>query len=136
MRDHEDAIGRLVGPDERLGIFERERDRLLEQDVLASGERRLGHLPVLRGGQADIDRLDAGIGENRLQIIRPTRADLARQGVAAIGARGVDRRHRDVRHRGVRFGVRAPHEPRAQDRDLDHCPVSHSLSAVGCRLLA
>ena len=85
VRDHEDAIGRLVGPHERLGIFEREGDRLLEEDVLASGKRSLGHLPVLRGGQADIDRLDAGVGENRLQIIRPTRADLARQGSPRSG---------------------------------------------------
>ena len=48
------------------------------------------------------------------------RVDLARQGLAPIGTRRVDRRHLDVRHRGVRFGVRAPHEPRAQDRDPDH----------------
>ena len=53
--------------------------------MLAGGERGLGHLPVLRSGQADIDRLDAGVGENRLQIVRPPRADLARQRLAAIG---------------------------------------------------
>ena len=134
VRDHEDAIGCLVGPDERLGIFEREGDRLLEEDVLASGERGLGHLPVLRVGRQISIRLDAGVGENRLQIVRPTRADLARQG----------RRDRDL-------GRRSP-PPRRQasrrtlSRACSHEPapktatwtiaLSPTLLSVSYRLLA
>ena len=62
--DDEQLAGALGRRDDRLGILERERDRLLQQHVLAGGECALGGLAVLRRRQADVDHVD----------VRPRRA--------------------------------------------------------------
>ena len=85
--DHEEAATPLRGGDDCVGVLERQRDRLLEQDVLAGGEGRLGPLAVQRRRQADVDGVDLRVAERRQEIVRQLCADARPRRAAARSLR-------------------------------------------------
>ena len=119
--DDEQLAGALGRRDDRLGVLERERDRLLQQHVLARGECPLGGLAVLRGRQADVDDVDVVARERRVEVVGRLRSA---QGGDARGALERARRDGDdPRPPGLRrpcARVRLAHEAAADDRDVDH----------------
>jgi hypothetical protein len=48
----------------------RQRDRLLQEDVLAGGERSLGHLAMEQRRQADVDSVELRITDRRVEVGR------------------------------------------------------------------
>ena len=124
--DHEEAAAPLRRRHDCVGVLERQRDRLLEEDVLAGGEGRLGPLTVQRRRQADVDGVDLRVAERRQEIVGQLGADRGRDRGGAVAPTGGDRLDaHTIAERAVVRGVRGPHEPAAEDRDRDH--------ARGCR---
>ena len=117
---------RSAAAHDRVGVLERQRDRLLEQDVLAGGEGRLGPLAVQRRRQADVDGVDLRVPERRLEIVGQLCADRGRDRSGPVAPTRGDRLDaHPIAERAVVRGVRGGHEPAAEDRDRDH--------ARGCR---
>ena len=89
--DHEEAATPLRRGHDRVGVLERQRDRLLEQDVLAGGEGRLGPLAVQRRRQADVDGVDLRVPERRQEIVGQLGADRGRDRGGPVAPTGGDR---------------------------------------------
>jgi hypothetical protein len=60
--DHHDAVG-ARGRGDPLRVDHRQRERLLDEDVLAGGERSAGDAGVRRGRRRDDDDLDRAIAD-------------------------------------------------------------------------
>ena len=108
--------------DDGLRVLERERDRLLEQHVLARGERALRRLAVLRRRQADVDDVHVVALERRVEVVAPPPP---RTAAATRSARSSvrDETATTLRATGLRrpgAGVGLAHEAAADDRDVDH----------------
>ena len=129
--------GALGGGDDRLGVLERQRDRLLEQHVLAGREGALGGLAMPGRRQADVDDVDVG----RARAARRGRRVASAPHSAATrgGARARARRDgHDARTAGLRrpgAGVGLAHEAGADDRDADH-PRPSAFRCVHARAIA
>jgi hypothetical protein len=55
----------------RVGVAGRQRDRLLDQHVLARLERPNGEPGVLVVRHAEVDQFDAGVGEQLTDVLKP-----------------------------------------------------------------
>ena len=136
--DDQQLAGSLRSRHDRLRILQRERDRLLNQHVLAGGERALGSLAVLGCGQADVDHADVCALEWCVEVVRgigPAQGGDARG--AVLRARGDDRHPCAPRERRPGPGMRLAHEATAEDRDVDHprpsacrCACARCMAAV------
>ena len=118
---HERPAARRGRPQDRLGVRLGQRQWLLEQDVLAGGERPLGGVAVERCRQTDVDRVDLRIGEHRLEVVDEGRADRGRDLLPALArarADGLDVRAAAQGRVAVRVG--RAHEAGAEDRNGDH----------------
>ena len=117
------AAGSIAHP---ARLAEVERQRALAEDMLALFERRDDGGGVLGAGQADVDRIDGGIGDQRIGIGDGSGATEVGDGPRACG---VARKHaHDLDVRQVRPGrrVRGTHRPGAQDADPDDVAQSTS----------
>ena len=124
--DHEETPAPLRRGDDRVGVLEGQRDRLLEEDMLAGGDRGLGPLAVERRRQADVDGVHIRVVHRRLQIVGQLGADRGGDAGGPVAPTGGDRLDaHPIAERGVVRGVRGRHEAAAEDRDRDH--------ARGCR---
>jgi hypothetical protein len=63
--DHQHPAAPLGCREDRVCVVERERERLLDEDMLPRREGALGDLAMEWGRHADVDRLDVRIGEER-----------------------------------------------------------------------
>ena len=109
--------------EDRLGVLQRQRQRLLQQHVLAGGERALG---VLRGAAPSAGRRrPARRGRRRSRRSRSSVDVSAARGRRHLrglrpGARGDDLHPAAVALRRPGAGVGHPHEAAAEDGDAGH----------------
>ena len=68
--DHQHPAAPLGRREDRVCVVERERERLLDEDMLPRREGALGDLAMERGRHADVDRLDLRVGEDRVEVDR------------------------------------------------------------------
>ena len=72
--------------DQRLGLGDVVGQRLLQQDVLAGGQRRLGDLGVEVAGQADVDEVDVGPLDDARQSVAVSSQPYAAPAAATCAA--------------------------------------------------
>ena len=111
-----------------------ERHRFLAEHMLAPGERRQDHLAMHLRRQADVDRVDRGVVDQRAPVRHP--GDVGRQRTAlelqVAAWRGVSRRPGARGHTGDRHAfnpahgrkVRRAHKAITKQADL-HPGLSH-----------
>ena len=66
--DHEPAVGVLGGLDELARLGDRERERLLDEEVLAGGEHAHAERMVGRHRGRDRDTVDGVVGEHLVEV--------------------------------------------------------------------
>ena len=120
--DDEQLAGTLGRGHDRLRVLQRERDRLLEQHVLARRERTLGRLAVQRRRQADVDHVHVAALERRVEVVdgfRPAQVRRRARLAPACATRRPRTRARPA-SAAQAAGVGLAHEAAAEDRDVDH----------------
>ena len=111
---------------QRLGVVGAERHRLLDEDVLARGQRPARELCVRRHRGRDDDRLDGVVGEQLVEARRGARGRVAgRGGLQALRARVADPGEPGQLVE-VPGEVGAP-RPQAGDRDRGSAVGAHRL---------
>ena len=118
LRDHVEAAALPRGGEERVALRQRERHRLLREDVEAVAQRAAGEARVLVGRNAEVDHVDApalGLRERVVARVEPDLREVEPAGGPEVGFRfgrgepgGVDvadRDEADVPAVGVAAGV-------------------------------
>ena len=119
--DHEHHLAPCRCSDDRVSVLARERDRLLEEDALARGERALRVLAVQLRRQADVDGVHVRIPDCGVDISGHLGADRVGHACGPLGRLRRDRLHpHTLTERLVVRGVGRAHEAAAEDRDGDH----------------
>ena len=91
MPGHQHTLTVLGEPHELLHLVRAHRGRLLDEDVLARGERRARELEVRRDRRGDDDRLHRRVGQDLAEVRRRLRPGMApRQSLEAILGRIAD----------------------------------------------
>ena len=132
--DHQQLPARPRGGHHRVGLGGRQRDRLLDQHMLARLERADGESGVLVVGDAEVDEVDLGIGQqvgdvgmpgvSREVHLRPARAEVALDAGPVprqlLGVPTAERRHAPSGQPAGGQVVDHPHEADADDADAHH----------------
>src|SRR4051794_9166680 len=132
VADHQHAIGPPRRFDDALGARHRQRERLLDEAVLARLEHAHRELGVGGHRRREDDGVEPRIGEHLLEVVREPRARMARRDALARGRVPVaapaelDARQRVVVAREVRAPVAEPHD---RDADRRHSWTVLRLSA-------
>ncbi len=120
--DDEAGPGACRGGDHPVAILERERERLLDEHMLAMLEcedRLIGMEPMRR---ADIDRLDLGIGAQRLEVGEGLGAEVAGEALARA-RQGIGRGMK----RELRMDARRPDHHRAGEAEAGDAELDRRL---------
>ncbi len=83
VSNHQRAIGAFGGRDHALCVGDRERERLLDEAVLASGEHALGELGVRGHGGRESDRVERVVLEQILETVGHRDSRQERRGAIA-----------------------------------------------------
>ncbi len=116
-----------------VGVLERERDRLLQQHVLAGRQRALGDRTVQRRRQADVDDVDARCGDRGLPVAGHVGPEAVRDRVRTV-ERADDAHLRAVAQRAVGARMHAGHEAAADERDVRHDRPSAANASYDARI--
>ena len=122
VADHQLDAGRASGGGHAQAVLQRGGDRLLDEHVLARGDRVERDLGVLRGGRRDADRVDVA-ARDQVAVGLEVRDRPAADALVSAGWRRARRRRRRARPRRAPTsrGGRSPIRPRPT------MPIARSL---------
>ena len=115
-RLHQEQLARARRGDHLLGLAGVEGERLFAQHRLARLQGEQGVLAVERVRTADVDDVDAGVGDELgVRAVAPRNFEAVAEGVGGVEGAGADRGDLGVRHHGHALGEHLGHPPGGEE---------------------